>query len=259
MFKNSENKAPQSKLICVLFKNRRKLIGWLHDILPIYWLMMLAVLLLISLIILPQVFWNNFLYQLKSRGFLMVLLVAFALVAISLVWSVGQRLDAWFFNLLNIRGYHPAWLDTIMLYYTQLGTGVAGLLLAAILFFTGNHLLAYGCVLGTLSLWFVVEVIKVLIHRRRPYIRLANSRIVGAPAAGYSFPSGHTSQSFFIAVLMSQYFQFGFLGSLLMYGLALLVGITRIYVGMHYPRDVLGGMILGTAWGILTLLISVSF
>jgi membrane-associated phospholipid phosphatase len=32
------------------------------------------------------------------------------------------------------------------------------------------------------------------------------------------------------------------------------VGLTRIYVGMHYPRDVIGGAILGSVWGLLAVL-----
>ena len=41
----------------------------------------------------------------------------------------------------------------------------------------------------------------------------------------------------------------------MLYATALLVGITRMYVGAHYPRDVLAGAILGSAWGLLGVLI----
>ena len=41
----------------------------------------------------------------------------------------------------------------------------------------------------------------------------------------------------------------------LLYAIALLVGITRMYVGAHYPRDVLAGAILGSAWGLLGALV----
>jgi membrane-associated phospholipid phosphatase len=40
-----------------------------------------------------------------------------------------------------------------------------------------------------------------------------------------------------------------------LYGIAVLVGLTRIYVGVHYPRDVLGGARLGPVWGILAALV----
>ena len=44
--------------------------------------------------------------------------------------------------------------------------------------------------------------------------------------------------------------------ALLLYTIALLVGVTRMYVGAHYPRDVLAGAILGSAWGMLGMIIA---
>ena len=41
----------------------------------------------------------------------------------------------------------------------------------------------------------------------------------------------------------------------LLYAIALFVGVTRMYVGAHYPRDVLAGAILGSAWGLLGVLV----
>jgi membrane-associated phospholipid phosphatase len=97
---------------------------------------------------------------------------------------------------------------------------------------------------------------KVLIRRSRPYSKLTNIRVVGDRAGGHSFPSGHTSQSFFMASLMSHYFHTSILITFLIYAIAFLVGITRMYVGMHYPRDVLGGAVLGTAWGLVGVMIN---
>lgn len=90
---------------------------------------------------------------------------------------------------------------------------------------------------------------KALVNRRRPFIRLSEVRIVGQRARGSSFPSGHTSQAFFMATLMAGYFDAGVRAVCLLYAIALLVGVTRMYVGAHYPRDVLAGAILGSAWG----------
>ena len=135
--------------------------------------------------------------------------------------------------------------------FTQIGNGIFIAVLAVILFFAGYHLLAYGLVLGALTLWLVVELVKALVHRGRPFIRLTQARIVGRRAIGRSFPSGHTSQAFFMATLLAGYFHAGAWAVCLLYTTALLVGITRMYVGAHYPRDVLAGAILGSAWGLL--------
>ncbi len=54
-----------------------------------------------------------------------------------------------------------------------------------------------------------------------------------------------------MATLLVGYFSPGFWTVGLLYATALLVGVTRMYVGAHYPRDVLAGAILGSAWGLL--------
>ena len=180
----------------------------------------------------------------------------FSALAISLVWSVGQRLDAWVFLVFNLRGSRPIWLDRVMTGFTQLGSGVATLGIALVFFLAGYRLLAYQLALGTVTLWLVVELLKFLVHRSRPFIRLTQARIVGLRAIGRSFPSGHTSQVFFIATLTAQHFHASLWVVLLLYAIALLVGITRMYVGAHYPRDVLAGAILGSAWGLLGVIIN---
>jgi membrane-associated phospholipid phosphatase len=78
------------------------------------------------------------------------------------------------------------------------------------------------------------------------------ARVVGRHPLGLSFPSGHTSQTFFLMTLLIQTFRLGPFNAFFLYILAFLVGITRMYVGAHYPRDVIGGAMLGTVWGIMT-------
>jgi membrane-associated phospholipid phosphatase len=188
---------------------------------------------------------------LRSNTILMGMLLVFSLVAISLVWSAGQRVDAWCFLLINFRGPRPIWLDRMMLAFTQVGSAIAALGIALVLFIVGYPLLSYELILGTVTLWLVVELIKFLVHRSRPYIRLVQARIVGYRVRGRSFPSGHTSQAFFMVTLIVQHYHASVWFAILLYTIALLVGITRMYVGAHYPRDVLAGAILGTAWGLM--------
>jgi membrane-associated phospholipid phosphatase len=218
---------------------------------PLAWLVGLTAGLVLFLAWLPAYVRLFFWHGLKSQLILVSMTLGFSLLALSLLWSTGQRIDAWTFLLFNFRGGHPPWLDWLMRGLTQIGNGLVIVALALISFLAGDHLLAYGLALGALTLWLVVELVKALVHRRRPYIRLTQARIVGRPAGGRSFPSGHTSQAFFMATLMARYFHAGAWVVSLLYVLALLVGITRMYVGAHYPRDVLAGAILGSAWGLL--------
>ena len=226
-----------------------RLFHWASHVPRVYWIGTLAVVLGAFLTFLPRntrtVFWLG----LKSQGTLVIMLLMFCLLAISLVWSVGQRIDVWILMYFNMYGYRPLWLDWFMLAFTQIGNGFVTMVIASFLFLGVNHLLAYELILGTILLWMVVELMKMLIQRNRPYIKLKEIRIVGVQASGRSFPSGHTSQAFFMATLLVYYFRTSVWMGILLYGVAGLVGITRMYVGMHYPRDVMAGAILGTVWG----------
>jgi membrane-associated phospholipid phosphatase len=182
------------------------------------------------------------------------LLSLFALVTLSLVWSAGQRLDTRVFRWLNARGY-PRWLDRLMWLTTQLGNMLAASIATLVLLVLNYRRLAIVIIVGTLTLWILVEIIKALSDRDRPFLTLDNTRVIGWRERGDSFPSGHTSQAFFLVTLFILHFQLGIAATAALYGLAALVGFTRIYVGAHYPRDVIAGIVLGSVWGILGVLV----
>ncbi len=222
---------------------------------PVTWLAVITIVLIVSLILLPTDFRTIFWHGLQSQAILVSMLLVFSLVAISLVWSTGQKIDTWVFLAFNMRGSRPLWLDRTMLVFTQLGNGLTPFAIAGILFLTSERILAYELILSTLTLWLVVELVKLLIRRPRPFLRLTQARIVGYRPIGRSFPSGHTSEAFFMATLLAQHFHSSVWVVFLLYAAAFLVGITRLYVGAHYPRDVLAGAILGSAWGLLGVIV----
>ena len=209
---------------------------WVNANRPLAWLVGLTAGLVLFLAWVPSYVRMFFWYGLQAHAILASMTLGFSLLALSLLWSAGQRMDAWTFLFFNVRGRHPPWLDRLMQGFTQLGNSLVSVALALILFFAGHQLLAYEIILGTLTLWLVVELVKAMAHRRRPFIRLSQACIVGQPAGGRSFPSGHTSQAFFVATLMVGYFDTGIWAACLLYAVALLVGVTRMYVGAHYPR-----------------------
>jgi membrane-associated phospholipid phosphatase len=219
------------------------------------WLAGLTIVLIAFLLLLPQNVRTSFWNGLQSQAIFASMLLIFSLVAISLVWTAGQRLDSWVFLSFNLRWSRPRWLDRAMLGFTQVGNGFTTLAIAIILFLTGERILAYELILGTLTLWLLVTLVKLLVRRPRPFLKLTQARIVGYRARGRSFPSGHTCQSFFMATLMIQHFHASVEAAVFLYTIALLVGITRMYVGAHYPRDVLAGAILGSAWGLLGVIV----
>jgi membrane-associated phospholipid phosphatase len=60
---------------------------------------------------------------------------------------------------------------------------------------------------------------------------------------------------FFLTALLIHHFQLGAAAAAALYAVAALVGFTRIYLGAHYPRDVIAGIVLGSVWGLLAALV----
>ncbi len=202
----------------------------------------------------PPAAWAALWTALNARRGLVLLLCLFALVTVSLIWSAGQRLDTRVFLFLNLRVY-PAWLDRWMWMATQLGNMLAAFAAAGLLFALNYRRVGFEIVVGTLTLWLLVEIIKALSDRERPFITLDKTRVIGWREKGDSFPSGHTTQIFFLMTLLIDRFQLGVGAAIALYALAALVGFTRVYVGAHYPRDVIAGLVLGLVWGMLFTLV----
>ncbi|MBK8051313.1 MAG: phosphatase PAP2 family protein [Anaerolineales bacterium] len=221
------------------------------------WLMVLSAGLMLFLVWLPPYVRNFFWRGLEAQGILASITLGSSLLALLILWSTSQHMDTTAFLFFNTRGRRPAWLDMLMTGITQIGNSIAMVVLAFALFFAGERLLAYELVFGALTLWLVVEFVKLLVKRGRPFIGLSEARIVGHQEGGRSFPSGHTSQAFFIATLMAAYFRPGRRGSLPVIcncgagghyahirGSALPTG----RVGRGYPRECMGSTWLNRLW-----------
>ena len=143
-------------------------------------------------------------------------------------------------------------LDKLMIYITQLGGVIFTVSLClALIAFGKNHVRHLGFeVLTALSATtLLVHIIKKIVSRERPYNILENINTFNLKLKDYSFPSGHTAASFSIATIL--YLNIPQLMIPVML-LALLVGISRIYLAVHYPSDVLVGFIVGSVTSIFT-------
>ena len=93
----------------------------------------------------------------------------------------------------------------------------------------------------------VCTIMKYGIKRSRPFETLEGIHHRRSPGDRFSLPSGHTSAAFVMAVLLSCFYPALLLPAIIW---ASLVGISRIYLGVHYPTDVLAGMAVGTFSGL---------
>jgi len=103
--------------------------------------------------------------------------------------------------------------------------------------------------LSGFSAYLVSVVLKILFHTLRPFLILPDVQALFSET-GFAFPSSHVA--FFSALAFSIFFLHKKVGYVFMF-FALLIGLARIAVGVHFPIDILGGFVLG---GIVSYLVA---
>ncbi|PIU41803.1 MAG: phosphatase PAP2 family protein [Candidatus Omnitrophica bacterium CG07_land_8_20_14_0_80_42_15] len=158
------------------------------------------------------------------------------------------RFDVAILRLIN-QGCSNRLFDLLMPFITQLGNEMIPFLLGLILLLLRKreYKISGALLLAGLTIKYnVVYFLKLWVGRPRPFEVLTNINIL-EKASGFSFPSGHATTAFLVAFLMSARFK----RPILFYSLAALVGISRIYLGAHFPSDVAAGALIGIVLGYL--------
>lgn len=86
--------------------------------------------------------------------------------------------------------------------------------------------------------------LKQAMKRDRPFEKIDDVHFRVRPPDKFSFPSGHTASAFLVMTLLSSFFQVPIL-QIGTFVWAAMVGVARVYLGVHYPTDVLAGALLG--------------
>ncbi|MDX1918656.1 MAG: phosphatase PAP2 family protein [Candidatus Caenarcaniphilales bacterium] len=146
------------------------------------------------------------------------------------------------------------WLDQTAIFLTDNTQHIffLGLFLLAIFTPKGRGWYpALLCFAGFVIAWHLSdEYLKPLFSRPRPFAEFSDLCTVGYRPHSTSFPSGHTLTSFAMAILIALNFRH-ILVQISAFAFALLIGWCRVYEGVHFPSDILGGMVFGMAIGAL--------
>lgn len=127
--------------------------------------------------------------------------------------------------------------------------GAVWIVLAAAISLATRRNVGSPVLLTASSVWtadLLALAIKAGVERRRPSLSVPQADpLLGA--GGWSFPSGHAATAFAGAVSLTYLWR---RGAPLFFLLAAAIAFSRVYVGVHYPGDVLAGAALGTAVGL---------
>jgi membrane-associated phospholipid phosphatase len=155
-----------------------------------------------------------------------------------------------------VQGFHPYWFDAPMRFITGLGYSplaeiLSGLIILLV-FVLGLRWEAVMLTFAEVGVGALGALVKVIVQRPRPSAALVK---VFAPINDYSFPSGHVllftaflGFLFFMLYTLVPHSTRRTLGLALFGALIALVGVSRVYLGQHWPSDVLGAYLLGSLW-----------
>lgn len=137
-------------------------------------------------------------------------------------------------------------LNSIMIFITSLGDEGFIWIAATIVLLIPKKTRKVGIMSAVALLGSLIinnNIIKNLVQRPRPFVTFTDLEIIIPTPSEFSFPSGHTSSSFAAAAVFYRFLpkKLGIPAVVL----AGLIGFSRLYIGVHYPTDVIAGVVMG--------------
>lgn len=170
-----------------------------------------------------------------------------------------SRLAVWFhqkdfalFNFIN-HSCHHKYLDPFFRSFTHLGGATCTISIALLFTMSAPAPYSFWAIDSLIALTvshIIVSIIKKMYQRNRPYLTYPETKTISKRLTDYSFPSGHTTAIFSIVTPFMLYMPSM---AIYLFCLAGIVGLSRIYIGLHYPSDVLAGAFIGVGVGVITV------
>lgn len=145
----------------------------------------------------------------------------------------------YFFNHLT----HTVILNNLVSFISLFGLLFFGLFVGILLYFFGGKKgksVSKILILSLIVSYLIIQLIKLGVMRPRPYDTLSSLVVIGHEF-DYSFPSGHTANMTVLSYILGK--EYGHLKLFMIF--PVIIAITRLYLGVHYPSDVIGGFIIG--------------
>lgn len=152
--------------------------------------------------------------------------------------------------LLSVQRWRNRRINWFWVTLTYTGTGKAWLVIAAFtnaldqsgISFAPQQFRFLRAMLASLLAWGISHALKRIVARPRPSPAIEGFELFLPPPACGSFPSGHAASSFafFFALILAGHPWAAYVGVW-----ALLVSFSRLYLGVHYLSDILGGVLVG--------------
>lgn len=181
-------------------------------------------------------------------GVCLISLVIFCLIAYLVINNLTVSFDSFVYNLVHNNNS----LNGFYKFITSFASEIMILLVSVIFLIFKNKKYGFFVILNAVLIWGLNVFLKLIFMRDRPYDLMIITE------SGYSFPSGHAMAALgfygFIIYLLWQFNldkKIKYIFSVLLGCLIVLIGISRIYLGVHYASDVIAGYLISLAYLII--------
>jgi undecaprenyl-diphosphatase len=183
--------------------------------------------------------------RLKKRRTAALALGALGL-AVATMEGRGRSFDDRLFHWANSRVKHPG-LDRFFRSITELGSLYASAGAAAAMALRDRRREGLDALGAAAAMWLLGQGLKEAFRRARPYETGNPHRLLIGKPRGASWPSSHPAVLLAFLTVAGRNLELSRRERSALIGLAGLVGASRVYLGVHYPADVAGGLLLGRA------------